>query len=1014
MDGTNVMEAGLTWNDIDVRLQALAKDEPSDLVFDELVDRQFQKYGYATIPCEEAQELLDLWEVDDGQSALPLWQAAIERRQPQDSDSYTMQTAPEEAQTPDEVQTVNDAIVRGKEHPEMGELFDKPVTYMTGKLYDQGDRRNTQKGGWKMKTHPWSVLLAHEKSPLTNHPTAKSKQGDAIVIGETINGERTANAVKSLGAIVIDIDSGPTIETVIDRLEELGHFALVYSSFNHKKTSITLKHDDVVKKLRLDKTPSRTQVLEYLRLHHKDRYEPEFLQEIEIDDFRHHGPNGLQILCTTPPLHKLRIILPLWEPAILADIGTTATEWKENWANIVTGYVVNELGVSFDSTSCDVNRLFYLPRHPKGAEWTSTLIMGRPVRYDAIKPYSKSKYLIDRGDADPFLAGDTKADNEPPTCFAPSGMNLNFWHRKAKSRFMIPDLLETECPDKVRRSVSDGKVEIECPFEHEHSSEGGTGTVAMSPFTNENEVWTISCPHDACQGRHKLEHLEAMLKDGWFEEALLLEDDYLLPSDEPVVALAGNGLGPIGQGTLTDPLWDADLVEDGWCDAKDADVVREQILQNMRNRASYVIVDGGKSRIFVHPESGKLPIVWEEPALAKTFKNANVRYDVDGKLCHIKVADEFLQDPERITFLGTQFEPNANNADHKKYNTFNGFPVAPVVGDWSLMKAHIRDNLSAKNGANSEEDEFLFNYFMTWCADIMQNPGKKMGSSIAIVGEQGVGKSKFFDWLRKALGDYSIKVASRKHLIGNFNSHLDSKLLLVAEEAFWSGDKEAAGVLKDLITSETYTVEKKGVDVVERPNYLRFAFVTNNDWAIPTDDNADARRFLVLRVGNAQKQNTAYFRAIDEQMSNGGLEAMTYELTNWDPTKVGLSWDILRSAPMTAARAEQATFGANPATEALLQILDDGFFLDPNGCPVHLSEKEPTRVRRTDLTSHLRSRLPSYGGASKTVTKALTSFLGEEAVRDRKHAFEVGGKRERFVEFPPLLELRKKISEVYQ
>lgn len=455
----------------------------------------------------------------------------------EDSDEVSDSTAEQEtgddgASAPDTPSLINDATIVGVEHPDMAALFDKEVSYMTGQLYDQGDRRNTQKGGWQLNTHPWSVLLAHEKSPLTNHPVGKTKQGASIVIGETIDGERTANAVKSLGAIVIDIDSGPTIESVIAKLEELGHFALVYSSFNHKKTSITLKHDDVVKKLRIDETPNRAQVLEYLRTHHKDRYEPDFLEEITVDDFRYHGPNGLQILCTTPPLHKLRIILPLWEPAMLADIGTTATQWKENWANIVTGYVVNELGVSFDSTSCDVNRLFYLPRHPKGSDWTSTLVLGRPVRYDEIEPYSKSAYVKDRGEMDPFTVGETREDDRPPQCVAPSGMVLNAWHSKAKSRFMITDLLETECPDKVRNSVSDGKIEIECPFEHEHSSEGGTGTVVMSPFTNENEVWTISCPHDACQGRHKLEHLEAMLKDGWFNEELLRDDEYILPAED--------------------------------------------------------------------------------------------------------------------------------------------------------------------------------------------------------------------------------------------------------------------------------------------------------------------------------------------------------------------------------------------------------------------------------------------------------------------------------------------------
>ena len=48
------------------------------------------------------------------------------------------------------------------------------------------------------------------------------------------------------------------------------------------------------------------------------------------------------------------------------DLGATTDKYKEVWANKTTGFVLNTLGVNFDSTSCDVNRLFYLPRHKKG------------------------------------------------------------------------------------------------------------------------------------------------------------------------------------------------------------------------------------------------------------------------------------------------------------------------------------------------------------------------------------------------------------------------------------------------------------------------------------------------------------------------------------------------------------------------------------------------------------------------------------------------------------------------
>lgn len=438
--------------------------------------------------------------------------------------------ASDESAPDEELTLINDAEVIGTQTDEMVELLSQNVVFMTGELWDQGDRRNTPAGKWKRNEMTWGDLLTHEKSPLTNHAESGHKQGLSVVLGETIDGNRNAESVKSLYAVVIDIDSGPKVDDVIDKLEEMGLFALVYTSFNHNKSKVVLKHDDVVRKMKLDDTPNRTQVIEYLRNHHKDRYDEDFLEEIEITDARSHGPKGLQIILETPPLNKFRIVLPLREPVHLADLGTTASQWKDAWADIVTGFVVNELGVSFDSTSCDVNRLFYTPRHPKEAEWDCALIMGKPLDVADVKPHSKDSYVKNR-DNDPFAYGLEK-DDTPPICMTPKGKSLNEYHKKAKGRLLLPDLILSEAPDKVRREVSDGKIEIECPFEHEHSTEGGTGTVVMSPEVNEYEVWTVSCPHDACQGRHKLQFLEEMLKAEWFPEEMLKDPEFLLGAED--------------------------------------------------------------------------------------------------------------------------------------------------------------------------------------------------------------------------------------------------------------------------------------------------------------------------------------------------------------------------------------------------------------------------------------------------------------------------------------------------
>ena len=95
--------------------------------------------------------------------------------------------------------------------------------------------------------------------------------------------------------------------------------------------------------------------------------------------------------------------------------------------------------------------------------------------------------------------------------------------------------------DKIRVAGNEkaGTCHIECPFEHEHSSEGGTGTRCMNPDETDAGYWTIFCRHDACQGRDKLEFLAEMLAQNWFDEFVLTDDEWNipLPDGEQVIEL---------------------------------------------------------------------------------------------------------------------------------------------------------------------------------------------------------------------------------------------------------------------------------------------------------------------------------------------------------------------------------------------------------------------------------------------------------------------------------------------
>lgn len=455
-------------------------------------------------------------------------------------------TIVEEAVTADaEPEYWNDAEIIGSSTPAMEALLARPATFMVGEMWGARDRRNTQDSQWKAATMPLKAWInGGPKTPnspawgFSNHPQSKHKEGSCVVLGESIGGARTAKSMKTMHAIGLDIDSGAKLDTVIDKIQDLGLFALIYTSYNHGKSGLQLKRDDVLRKLGIASDPTLDQIKEYLSQHDKNRYETDYIASVSILSAKKQIKSGVVIELDTKPLEKFRIIFPLAESIDIIDLAETQGEALSVWEDTITGVAVNTLGVHFDTACTDPSRLFYTARHAKSADdWFCSVIGGDPLRFEDIQQYKKTMYTKKREKANAFEMAAGEELDVVPQCVTPSGMSLNSWHSDiGKDRFMLADLLEGTCADKVRVSggESSGTVHTECPFEHEHTSDGGTATMAINSLDADHGVWAWFCHHDACQGRHKLQMLEEALNSGWFDESLLLSDEYVMPPEDEV------------------------------------------------------------------------------------------------------------------------------------------------------------------------------------------------------------------------------------------------------------------------------------------------------------------------------------------------------------------------------------------------------------------------------------------------------------------------------------------------
>ncbi|MEO9632432.1 MAG: hypothetical protein ABJG14_18525 [Sulfitobacter sp.] len=522
------------WADLDDLFEDRSEDaKPTEEIFDMMIERQGEEGHDLKAPCQEAQELIDQWELLDGAKYLQDWRAAVARRKPGISEVEEPEDGTAETSGPE---PLNDAVVLGEGGDDLVEFLGQKATFLLGEMWGARDRRNTQDGDWNQVDLTWMQWLlgqpGDKNTPawgFTRHPEGKDKAGASIVLGSSIGGARKAKAMDEMFAMGLDVDSGAKLEEVVEKIEELGLLCFVYSSYNHNKRGIELKRDEVLRKMQLKKDPTTSEVRQFLREHDKNRYEEDFIARCTIKDQKHQTTEGVKIVLDTPPLQKFRLIFPLSEAVKIIDLAETHQAALDLWEDKITGLARNVLEVHFDTSCTDPSRLFYTARHPKGNDsWYCAVVQGKPLAFDDIEPMKKSSYTSKREVNAFTMAGGEEDVDRPPMAVAPSGASLNEWHRTAKDRLMLADLMETLCPDRIRVAGGEaqGTVHTECPFEAEHTSEGGTATMAVNCIDSQNEYWTWFCHHDACQGRHKLQFVEEALRQGWFEEDVLFNMDH--------------------------------------------------------------------------------------------------------------------------------------------------------------------------------------------------------------------------------------------------------------------------------------------------------------------------------------------------------------------------------------------------------------------------------------------------------------------------------------------------------
>ena len=265
----------------------------------------------------------------------------------------------------------------------------------------------------------------------------------------------------------------------------------------------------------------------------------------------------------------------------------------------------------------------------------------------------------------------------------------------------------------------------------------------------------------------------------------------------------------------------------------------------------------------------------------------------DGEIKVVTWATRWMTSARRRQYKGIEFKPGRDAVATPGYlNLWRGFTVEPREGgSYKIFRDHMLNNVC-------EGDATLFLWVFGWFAHLMQRPRERIGTALVMRGKMGTGKTKVGEVMGGLISPHYFAVDDPRYVTGQFNAHMASCLLLQAEEAVWAGDKAAEGRLKGLITSKFQMIENKGIDPIRIDNFVRLMMTSNEDWVVPA--GKDERRFCVLDIDPRCAQNTDYFREMDEELDQGGREALLHDLLTFDLSQVEL-----RKIPRTDGLLEQ-------------------------------------------------------------------------------------------------------------
>lgn len=405
----------------------------------------------------------------------------------------------------------------------------------------------------------------------------------------------------------------------------------------------------------------------------------------------------------------------------------------------------------------------------------------------------------------------------------------------------------------------------------------------------------------------------------------------------------------------------------------------EQAIRKINSEFAWVIAGGGSHILWETTDAkGRATL---EHLSEDTFHKKHASWRVPVGEGRQLATRGWAVSADRREYDGLVFAPGG--APSRFFNLWRGFAVEPAAtSDHASVHQwidHARTNVCSG-------DESLFRWLVGFFAHLVQRPADKPLVALVFRGGKGVGKNALVERVGWLLGKHFLVTADRRYLTGNFNGHLERTLMLGLDEAFWSGDKQTEGIVKNLITGKEHVIEHKGKEPYAIDNLTRVVIIGNEDWIVPASH--DERRFAVFNVGDGRKQDTAFFETMRVGMEGGGYACLLRYLLDFPISNVNV-------APVTKALQDQKVQSLDIFDQWWLDCLTEGTIVGSDfggGWPADISKARlMDAFRRYSKDSNVKSRFDSGISFGRKLRKVAPSIDASGKVKEATGTLQVNG-----------------------